>query len=147
MPEIIQETYAVGSSGDLVKVTPFMLPAGAVILGLVEIEHERYQVVKVPFTATAASGELVQYADRILFWAFLETTGTARATIRLRDGGDANAAVIVPISLSAGESTRDWLGPQGIPCRAGVYLEVVSGSVEGSVVVAVRRDSDDMEAS
>lgn len=142
MPELIQETYAVGSAGELVRVTPFMLPAGATIIGLVEIEHERYQVVKLPWLATAASLQLVERADRILFWSFLETTGTARATIRLRDGSDTGAAVIVPISLSAGESTRDWLGPQGIPCRAGVYLEVVSGSVEGSIVVAVRREEE-----
>lgn len=142
MPEIIQETYAVGASGDLVRVTPFMLPPGAMVLGLVEIEHERYQVVKVGWAATSASQQLALLVDRIMFWSFLETTGTTRATVRLRDGADANAAVIVPISLSAGESTRDWLGPQGIPCKAGVYLEVVSGSVEGNIVVAIRKPED-----
>lgn len=141
--DAVQETYAVGSSGDLVRVTPFMLPAGAQILGLVEIEHERYEVKKVAWAAGTVNIDLVQRADRILFWSFLETTGTGRATLRLRDGSDAGGELIVPVSLSAGESTRDWLGPQGIPCHAGVYLEMVTGAVEGSIVVAVRREGDD----
>lgn len=138
-----QETYAVGSSGELVRVTPLMLPAGAQILGLVEIEHERYEVRKVSWAATTANIDLVQRVDRILFWSFRETTTAAVARLRLHDGSDANADLIVPISLSADQSTRDWLGPQGIPCRAGVYLEMITGTVEGCIVVAVKHEGDE----
>lgn len=139
----VQETYAVGRSGELIRVTPLMLPAGAMVIGLVEVEGERYEVRKVSWEATAASADLIQRVDRILFWSFRETTTTAVARLRLRDGSDANGDTIVPISLSADQSTRDWLGPQGIPCKAGVYLEMITGTVEGSIVVAVRKEPEE----
>lgn len=137
------EAYAISRGGELTKVTPLMLPPGALVLGLVEVEGERYEVRKVGFEATTVDIDLIQRVDRVLFWAFRETTGSAGATFRLRDGSDTGGEIIAPFALLKGGSTRDWMGPQGIPCRAGVYLEMLSGSVEGSVTVAVRREHDE----
>jgi hypothetical protein len=67
-------------------------------------------------------------------WAFAETTGTAAAAVRLHDGSQTGGEVFARINLTAGESTRDSFAPNGIKCRSGyLYLEVLSGSVEGVV--------------
>lgn len=64
-------------------------------------------------------------------WGFQETTELARADLELSDGPA--GPPIVPISLSAGQSTRDWLGGFGLECQVGVYLTVVAGTVKGSL--------------
>lgn len=63
----------------------------------------------------------------------LRETGGAAALVNLRDGADASADVVMPISFAAGESVRDWFGPNGISLYYGLFMEVVSGAVEGSV--------------
>lgn len=68
--------------------------------------------------------------------ALRETTGAAVATARLRDGGDASGQMGIPYTLAANESVRDGFPGGGFPFRGGVYLEVVAGTVEGSIVVA-----------
>lgn len=70
-------------------------------------------------------------------YAFRETSGTAGAVIRILDGSEpANGNLLVPISLSAGESTRDWYLPSAIGYINGIYVQVVSGAVEGVVFLA-----------
>lgn len=65
-------------------------------------------------------------------WSVAETTGTAGAAIRLHDGQNITGEAIVRINLAANESTRDLFPRKGIECYTGrVFLEVISGSVEG----------------
>lgn len=66
-------------------------------------------------------------------WAFWEPTGLAAATLRLFDGTNDDGTLIVPISLDAGQSTRDMIPEPFLAAYAGLYLEVVSGTVEGAV--------------
>lgn len=80
---------------------------------------------------STVSGQLAGYA-------FRETSGGAGATVvlRLRAGLDAGGSLLVPIALTAGESTRDWFLPYGIGFTGGLYVEVIAtngGTVEGSV--------------
>jgi hypothetical protein len=71
---------------------------------------------------------------QICGWAFAETTGAATASFRLRDGTTANDFVLAKINLNASESTRDRWAPPGIDCVSGaVFLEVLSGSIEGVI--------------
>jgi hypothetical protein len=65
-----------------------------------------------------------------------ETTGIAGAVVRIRDGTSAAGGVVEVVRLAPGESARDWYGPQGRRITNGIYLEVVSGSVEGVVALA-----------
>jgi hypothetical protein len=69
---------------------------------------------------------------RILGFAVLATDPSG-AVLRIRDGEGGTS--LVPLSLAAGESAREWWGPAGVATTAGVYVELVSGSVEGTIFV------------
>lgn len=66
-------------------------------------------------------------------YSFRETSGTAAAVLRVRAGFNATANLIASVSLVAGESVRDYFGESGLRADTGLYVEVVSGVVEGSV--------------
>jgi len=78
------------------------------------------------WTASGVSNVLAGYALR-------ETTGAAGATVILRNGTDATGEEIVPVTLAAGESTRDWFGARGPSFDQGVYVDVVTGAIAGAV--------------
>lgn len=62
-----------------------------------------------------------------------ETTGTGTALIRIYDNASAASGTILDvIALAAGESAREFY-PTGLRYLSGVYVNVVSGSIEGSV--------------
>lgn len=92
-----------------------------------------HPVNTLPFRLITASQPLFARECRLYGWSFVEDTDTDPASIELIDGGNANGALVVPITLSAGQSTRDWLGKPGLEVRSGLYLNVISGSVSGSV--------------
>ena len=60
-----------------------------------------------------------------------ETSNENPAFVRIHDGGDVNAPTMLFISLAPGESTRDWYFPGGLKFRYGVYVEIVTGTIEG----------------
>lgn len=95
------------------------------------------RLYRVSWAAGASSGPLVQRAHALLYWSIRETTGTAAAALRLLDSTGAGGDIIATIALPAGQSSVEGLGPWGIPCAAGVYLDVVSGACEGSILVAM----------
>lgn len=61
-----------------------------------------------------------------------ETAGSA-AVVRIRAAGVITGDILDTVSLLGNESAREWYGPQGIKSRAGLYVEIVSGTVEGSI--------------
>ena len=65
-------------------------------------------------------------------WSAKESTGSAPASFRLRDGTSVSSPELTAtISLVAGESDRDWFGDQSVEVFSGsIYVEIVSGSVE-----------------
>jgi hypothetical protein len=66
----------------------------------------------------------------------LRETAGATAVVRLYDHSRAaSGALIETVSLVAHESTSDWYAPDGIHCANGLVVDVVEGSVEGSVRV------------
>lgn len=69
-------------------------------------------------------------------FAVRETTGAGAATFRLHDGNDATGPNVIPVTLAAGESSRDWFGDGGISLEGGCFLEVISGTVEGTVFLS-----------
>ena len=76
-------------------------------------------------------GILIPGAGLIAGFNLHETTGASTAYVKIHDGSDANAPVMLFISLAAGESSRDWYFPGGLKFKYGVYVEIVSGSIEG----------------
>lgn len=81
----------------------------------------------------AGSAKLVTGRALLTGLALRETTGTAGAVARLHDGESASRRSIIPVSLAANESVREVVGLSGALYVTGVFIEVVSGSVEGSV--------------
>jgi hypothetical protein len=69
----------------------------------------------------------------VVGWSFKETTGTAPAECWLIDGNDANGQPFAFITLLAGQSVRDVVNDFGLNITTGIFVRVVSGSVQGSV--------------
>lgn len=68
-------------------------------------------------------------------YAFRNTSASAIATVYIRDGTTDTDKIVVPIQLAAGESARDWFGPQGVRMNVGVRVDVSAGAIEGSCFV------------
>lgn len=84
-------------------------------------------------TLAFSAGQLMSYSVR-------ETAG-ARAVFRLRDGSDSSdpTGILQTVSLAPGESARESFQPYGIGFAYGLYFELLSGQVEGSVQVMTGR--------
>ena len=55
--------------------------------------------------------------------------------IALRNGDSNSAPSIIPILLGAEQSVRDYF-EEGVPFNDGLYFDLVSGEIEGTVWVA-----------
>lgn len=86
-----------------------------------------------PIPTTTADRLLIGGALLLHGWAFVETTGADPAELELIDGSGTNGALVVPITLSSGESTRDTFPGTGIGIYTSLFLNIVSGSVRGAV--------------
>lgn len=81
------------------------------------------------------SGAIATGRTRFAGLALRETAG-APAVVRIRDGVDTQGGIVWPVSLAAGESIRDYLPvDSAIKLNNGLYVEIVSGTVEGTVLV------------
>lgn len=91
-----------------------------------------------PTNAVALTGsDQAVAANRTLYRGFTirETSGSATAVVRLFDNASAaSGTVLEEISVNAGESAREYY-VEGIWAVNGVYVDVVSGAVAGSVRV------------
>lgn len=83
----------------------------------------------------AASGLLDGGAGKVTWWGFRELSGTGGAAFRLWDGSNTTGRMIAPFSLNPSESVREWPGAHSLPYVTGLYLEVISGSFEGTIQV------------
>lgn len=72
---------------------------------------------------------------RVTGWSLRETGGTNPAVVRLRSGRDSGGELIFTITVPAGQSSNVCAPAPGISYGDGVYVEVVSGVLEGSVLV------------
>lgn len=72
-------------------------------------------------------------AARYNGFSLREATGTASAVVRIFDGMDATGLVLDEVSLAPGESRSEFYPRDGFPAARGIFVQVVSGSVAGSV--------------
>ena len=84
--------------------------------------------------APAVSQQLDNAGGRIVWWAFRETAG-AVASFRLWDSSNNAGQLLLPVNLPASGMTNGFPGLHSLPYDTGLYLEVLSGSVEGQVMV------------
>lgn len=91
-------------------------------------------VTALPGDSIGGVPSTVAAINTIFGWALAESTGSASAKVRLRDGTTAGGLLIATITLAQGESARDFFPVETPELRGNaIYLEVVSGSVEGAV--------------
>ena len=88
-----------------------------------------------PNTAVAADVDAAVAAVaglRLIGWAAKESDGTpAVATFDIKNAATGAAgAVLVPVELSANESTREWYGPEGIPADDGLSIDHIAGTFD-----------------
>jgi hypothetical protein len=82
-----------------------------------------------------ASGVLINTGGCLVIHAARETSGSAAAVYRLWDSDRASGQLLLPISLTAKESTRDYFQAHHLTFKTSLYYELVSGQLEGSVSV------------
>lgn len=80
---------------------------------------------------TGADQSFVSGAHAYHGFSLRETAG-AVATVRIHNGSAAGTPILDTVQLSALESAREWYD-EGIAARSGIYIDVVAGTVEGSV--------------
>lgn len=82
-----------------------------------------------------AVGSKIGGEARLYGYAIKESTGAAPAEVDLLNGADAGGDLVVPITLTAGQSARDWFGPQGVVMEGGIFANVTAGAVKGAIFV------------
>ena len=104
--------------------------------------------VLLPFgelTAVQLAGTLplVGGSGCVTWHSTYETTGTAAASYALYDQGTSSGQQLAYVTLSAGQSTRDYVALHALPFLGGLWLDVVSGSVGGSITAWVDHVCED----
>lgn len=82
--------------------------------------------------ATAADAQIVSTEVRLCGWSFRETAA-AVATFNLVSGDSANGRVGAVINLAAAGNSNEWMGDYGVRFEGGIFLDRLTGTVEGVV--------------
>lgn len=109
------------------------------------LPREWWAPTTLPFAPITADLALIGRECRLYGWSLAEAGGTDPATVVLYDGASNNGNLIAPIGLLANGSTFAWLGQPGLRVRQGVYLDLVAGTVFGSIWVVGLTDDEIIE--
>lgn len=88
-------------------------------------------MIRVP--QPAATSTLISGGGRLLGWSIRETSGTAAAVVQLLDGDPSGLGILATISLTSGQSTRDWESFHPMPYYQSLNLHMISGAIEGVI--------------
>lgn len=115
-------------------------PPPEVLVALVEMHMKPSRSVElgefVAQTLGVGTRQVIGRCHLLCGWSVRETTGAAAAVFRLHDGRDVNEPVLASANLAANESIRDNFATPGLRVTTGgIFLEVVSGSIEGVIYV------------
>lgn len=80
-----------------------------------------------------ATSQLIGGSGRLLGWSLRETSGTAAAIVQLLDGDPAGLGILATISLTSGQSTRDWESFHPAPYYQSLNLHIIAGAIEGVI--------------
>ncbi len=91
------------------------------------------------------SDQVIAAFPGVIYMGFtLRETAGSTATLRIWDSKDStftNNTLLDTISLTANESAREYY-PEGLHVTEGIYIDILSGAVEGSLrlIQGQRRD-------
>ncbi len=96
------------------------------------VENENAQAAALsPSPATTSQVVVAQQVKVLYGWSVNESTGSGTAKVRVRDGSG-TGKVLGVINLASAASSTVFMSEQAVQVNTGaLYLEVVSGSVEG----------------
>lgn len=92
----------------------------------------------------AGTAAIVGGSGCVTWHSTYETSGSASAAYSLFDTGDSSGQQLMYVTLSAGQSTRDYIGLHALPFLSGLYLEVESGAIAGSITAWVDHNCEDV---
>lgn len=69
----------------------------------------------------------------LMGYSVKESTGSASAELDVYNSTAATGLLVIPMTLTAGQSAEDWFGPQGLEMSVGIFCNVASGAVSGSL--------------
>lgn len=99
-------------------------------------EERPWRTVPVPFTALAGGLQIATIYCRVLSYNVEESTGSGAAVIDIYDGTSTGGIRLSRINLAAAESKEDSFDPPYMPAHGGLWINVTSGSVSGTVLIA-----------
>ena len=85
----------------------------------------------------AGTQPLVGGSGCVTWHSVYETSGAASASYGLFDSGVGAGQELAYVTLSSGESTRDFIGLHALPFLGGLYFKTETGSVGGSITAWV----------
>jgi len=91
--------------------------------------------VGTPARAIALSGadQAVYTGGAIYRGIVLRETAAAPAQVRVYDGTSAAGILLDDVALAASASASTWYGDGGIWASTGIFVDIVTGTVEGSL--------------
>ncbi|SCL15066.1 hypothetical protein [Micromonospora inyonensis] len=84
-------------------------------------------------SAVALTGDDQQIATGPAIYRGYAVRATTAAVVRIWDGTEASGTLLDVVALDVDATAAGWYGGGGIRAGTGVHVEVVSGTVEGSV--------------
>lgn len=100
-------------------------------------DEQVWRVVSVPFTAITAGFSITTMDCRVLSYNFEESTGAASAVVDIYDGTNTGGIRLRRIALASGQSKEGSIDPPYVPTLAGLWINVTSGSVSGTITIAI----------
>lgn len=86
--------------------------------------------------AISGSSQILEATGvNVMGWSVRETAGAA-AVVRLRNGGLVTSPIIAVISLAANGGETVSLAESGLRSDFGLYVQIVSGAVEGVIFLS-----------
>lgn len=83
-------------------------------------------------TTLTGSDQLIVTSTLATYYGFsIRETAASTAVVRVYAGITNGGKLIDTIGLAASGNVAAWYGPQGIAARDGIYVDIVSGTVEG----------------
>ena len=99
----------------------------------------------VPCSLTADSSLLITGSGYIVYWAALDSGNADGSQFNLWDGQNASGQLLIPVSLTDGESTSEYIGKRLVFYTKSLDFDLVSGGVTGSVTVHACDSAEELQ--
>jgi hypothetical protein len=131
-------TTIFGSTGDTADAVIAQGATGTIQAKLRALSALNVGATTTAIASTAADVQVIAATTslRLRGFSFKENAGST-ASLVLRNGTTATDPPLAYVTLGPNESIRDYFGSEGIIAAAGVYLDMISGTVIGNTLTAV----------